>query len=76
MEPIRMPGCRSSGGVDAMLAPRSEQQQRVLSGKIAEAEGIFPPGITETSEKIRRIPIVGEAILKAYRKKVITKHNS
>lgn len=66
MEEVRIPGVKSGGGINSMLAPRTGEQQRVFSGRILEAKGELPKGTTEQAEWLRKIPIAGGLIHRAY----------
>jgi len=65
-EAVKLPGTYSPGGIDSMLAPRTEGQQRVFSGRMLEAKGKLPKGTTERAERIRKIPLVGSLVVGAY----------
>ncbi|MBP9738054.1 hypothetical protein KBD20_00025 [Candidatus Saccharibacteria bacterium] len=59
---VYMPGIRTAGGIDAILAPRSERQQ--LAWNIALNPEMHSGQIEgyRKSEALRRIPIVGTYI--------------
>lgn len=56
---VQLPGTKSPGGIDAMLAPRTADQQAAISAHLEARREDIVPAEHVRNEHWRRLPVVG-----------------